>query len=85
MQAAWYRRGMQKAGYEVKEFAFVAQEKVPPYASKVFIITDEQMDEAWSKMQVHLDDYNKYLDTGKVSIYNSENVVTLQLEKQNDR
>ena len=85
MQAAWYRRGMQKAGYEVKEFAFVAQEKVPPYASKVFIITDEQMDEAWSKMQGYLDDYNKYLDTGKVSIYNSENVVTLQLEKQNEQ
>ena len=83
MQAAWYRRGMEKAGYNVKEFAFVAQEKFPPYASKVFIITDEQMDEAWSKMQGYLDDYNKYLDTGKVSIYNSENVVTLQLEKQN--
>jgi len=82
MQAAWYRRGMQKAGYVVKEFVFVAQEKVPPYASKVFIITDEQMDKAWEQMSVYLEDYNKYLDTGIVSTYNSDNVVTLDLGEE---
>ena len=81
MQAAWYRRGMEKAGYSVKEFAFVAQEKVPPYASKVFVITDEQMDKAWDKMQVFLDAYNKYLDDGKTTIYNSDNIVTLDLDR----
>ncbi len=81
MQAAWYRRGMEKAGYNVKEFAFVAQEKFPPYASKIFIITDEQMDSAWENMQIFLDDYNKYLDTGKVSIYNSDSIVTLDLDE----
>ena len=80
MQAAWYRRGMEKAGYSVKEFAFVAQEKVPPYASKVFVITDEQMDRAWDKMQVFLDAYNKYLYDGITTIYNSDNIVTLDLE-----
>ncbi len=80
MQAAWYRRGMEKAGYSVKEFAFVAQEKVPPYASKVFVITDEQMDKAWDKMQVFLDAYNKYLYDGITTIYNSDNIVTLKLE-----
>ena len=82
MQAAWYRRGMQKAGYVVKEFAFVAQEKVPPYASKVFIITDEQMDKAWEQMSMYLEDYNRYLDTGIVSTYNSDNVVTLDLGEE---
>ena len=81
MQAAWYRRGMEKAGYNVKEFAFVAQEKFPPYASKIFIITDEQMDAAWKNMQIFLNDYNKYLDTGKVSIYNSDSIVTLNLDE----
>jgi len=80
MQAAWYRRGMEKAGYSVKEFAFVAQEKVPPYASKVFVITNEQMDKAWDKMQVFLDAYNKYLYDGITTIYNSDNIVTLDLE-----
>ena len=80
MQAAWYRRGMEKAGYSVKEFAFVAQEKVPPYASKVFVITDEQMDKAWDKMQVFLDAYNKYLYDGITTIYNSDSIVTLNLE-----
>jgi len=80
MQAAWYRRGMQKAGYNVKEFAFVAQEKLPPYASKVFVITDEQMDKAWNCMEVFLDAYNKYLKDGITSIYNSDSIVTLDLE-----
>ena len=80
MQAAWYRRGMEKAGYSVKEFAFVAQEKVPPYASKIFVITDEQMDKAWDKMQVFLDAYNKYLYDGITTIYNSDSIVTLDLE-----
>ena len=81
MQAAWYRRGMQKAGYDVKEFAFVAQEKFPPYASKIFVITDAQMDIAWEKMQAFLDAYNKYLDDGITSIYNSGSIVTLDLEE----
>jgi hypothetical protein len=80
MQAAWYRRGMHKAGYDVKEFAFVAQEKLPPYASKVFVITDEQMDKAWNRMEVFLDAYNKYLKDGITSIYNSDSIVTLDLE-----
>jgi len=80
MQAAWYRRGMEKAGYSVKEFAFVAQEKFPPYASKIFVITDEQMDKAWDRMQVFLDAYNKYLYDGITTIYNSDSIVTLDLE-----
>jgi len=80
MQAAWYRRGMQKAGYKVKEFSFVAQEKLPPYASKVFVITDEQMDNAWKRMEVFLASYNKYLDDGETTIYNSDSIVTLDLE-----
>jgi hypothetical protein len=44
MQAAWYRRGMEKAGFKLDEFVFVAQEKVYPYASKVFIISEEQIE-----------------------------------------
>ena len=39
------------------------------------------MDKAWDKMQVFLDAYNKYLDDGKTTIYNSDNIVTLDLEE----
>jgi len=79
MQAAWYRRGMEKAGFKLKEFVFVAQEKVYPYASKVFIISEEQMNLGWEKMEGFLESYKNHSDGGHLSIYNSPNIVTLTL------
>jgi len=35
---------------------------------------------AWDKMQVFLDAYNKYLYDGITTIYNSDSIVTLDLE-----
>tara|TARA_R100000697_G_scaffold53270_1_gene66524 strand:- start:85 stop:924 length:840 start_codon:yes stop_codon:yes gene_type:complete len=81
-QASWYRRGMEAAGYKVKEFVFVAQEKKPPYASKVFIITDKQMDVAWETMDTHLDNIKRCMKGNKPTIYNSPNIVTLDLENE---
>ena len=78
-QAAWYRRGLEAAGYKVKEFVFVAQEKKEPYASKVFLITDKHMDEAWIEMSESLESYKKYLKGTKPTIHNSPNIVTLEL------
>ena len=33
LQAAWYKRAFEKAGFKVQDFYFVAQEKKKPYAS----------------------------------------------------
>lgn len=79
MQAAWYRRGMEAAGFKMREFIFVAQEKSYPYASKVFRITDEQMDLGWAKMEGFLESYKNYSEGGHLSIYNSPNIVDLEL------
>jgi exodeoxyribonuclease VIII len=79
MQAAWYRRGIQMAGYDVEDFVFIAQEKVHPYASKVFRITKEQMDFGWTMMESYLEDYKEYQKGKPLSIYNSANVVDLVL------
>ena len=79
MQAAWYRRGIQMAGYDVDDFVFIAQEKVHPYASKVFRITKEQMDYGWTMMEQYLNDYKEYQKGKPLSIYNSPNVVDLVL------
>ena len=79
MQAAWYRRGIQMAGYDVEDFVFIAQEKVHPYASKVFRITKEQMDFGWTMMESYLEDYKEYQKGKSLSIYNSANVVDLVL------
>jgi len=81
-QAAWYRRGLEAAGYRVKEFVFVAQEKKEPYASKVFKITDKHMDEAWIEMSESLESYKKYLKGTKPTIHNSPNIVTLELDAE---
>ena len=81
-QAAWYRRGLEAAGYRVKEFVFVAQEKKEPYASKVFKITDKHMDEAWIEMSESLESYKKYLKGTKPTIHNSPNIVTLDINAE---
>jgi exodeoxyribonuclease VIII len=79
MQAAWYRRGLLMAGYDVEDFMFIAQEKVHPYASKVFRITKEQIDFGWTMMESYLSDYKEYQKGKPLTIYNSANVVDLVL------
>lgn len=79
MQAAWYRRGLEKAGFKVKEFVFVAQEKVHPFASKVFRMKEEHMNRGWEMMEQYLEDYKNYEKGGHLSIYNSPNIVDLEL------
>ena len=79
LQASYYRRGMEAAGYKVTDFMFVAQEKTYPYASKVFRMTKEQMDFGWSIMQNYLEDFKEYKKGKPLSIYNSPNVIDLVL------
>jgi len=79
LQAAYYRRGMEAAGYKVTDFMFVAQEKIYPYASKVFRMTKEQMDFGWSIMETYLEDFKEYKKGKPLSIYNSANVIDLVL------
>ena len=79
LQAAYYRRGMEAAGYKVTDFMFVAQEKTYPYASKVFRMTKEQMDFGWSIMHSYLEDFKEYKKGKPLSIYNSPNVIDLVL------
>ena len=79
MQAAWYRRGLLMAGYDVEDFMFIAQEKVHPYASKIFRITKEQIDFGWTMMENYLEEYKEYQKGKPLTIYNSPNVVDLVL------
>ena len=79
MQAAWYRRGLLMAGYDVEDFMFIAQEKVHPYASKVFRITKEQIDFGWTMTENYLEEYKEYQKGKPLTIYNSPNVVELVL------
>ena len=49
---------------------------------KVFKITNEQMDVAWLTMEKHLHAYMRHLKGEKPTVYNSPNVVTLDLDDE---
>ena len=79
LQAAWYKRGFEAAGFKVADFVFVAQEKKKPYASKVFKMKHEDMDADWLRLEDMLDNYNAVLDGKEATIYNSPNIIEVDL------
>ena len=79
LQAAWYKRGYEQAGFNVVDFIFVAQEKKKPYASKIFKMKHEDMEAGWLKLEHLLGEYNAVLNGQKATIYNSPNIVTVDL------
>jgi len=79
LQAAFYRRGYQKAGFKVEDFLFVAQETKHPYATKIFKMNDEDMDRGWEQLEKSLVDFKAVKDGEKPSIYNSPNIVEVML------
>ena len=80
-QAAWYKRGFEKAGFKVQNFVFVAQEKVSPYASKVFVIEAEDLDKYWIELEYMLQQYKNYKTglTTELKAYNCPDVWELEL------
>jgi hypothetical protein len=79
LQAAWYKRGFEKAGFNVVDFIFVAQEKKKPYASKIFRMSHTDMDSGWQRMESLLTEYNAVLNGKETTIYNSPSIVDIDL------
>ena len=79
LQAAWYKRGFEKAGFNVVDFIFVAQEKKKPFASKIFRISHTDMDSGWQRMESLLTEYNAVLNGKETTIYNSPSIVDIDL------
>ena len=77
LQAAWYKRGFEAAGFQVHDFVFVAQEKKVPFANKVFKMNHTDMEVGWNYLSEYLEEYNKVLNGQQKTIYNSPNVVEL--------
>lgn len=77
LQAAWYKRGFEQAGFQVHDFVFVAQEKKTPFANKVFKMNHGDMEIGWNFLSDHLEEYNRVLNGKPATIYNSPNVVEL--------
>ena len=79
LQAAWYKRGFEKAGFNVVDFIFVAQEKKKPFASKIFRMGQTDMDSGWQRMGSLLTEYNAVLNGKETTIYNSPSIVDIDL------
>tara|TARA_R100000935_G_scaffold40187_1_gene61706 strand:+ start:366 stop:1241 length:876 start_codon:yes stop_codon:yes gene_type:complete len=80
LQAAWYKRGYERAGFNVVDFLFVAQEKKKPFASKVFKMSHDDMTAGWLKLEHLLGEYNAVLDGKEATIYNSPSIVNVDLK-----
>ena len=85
LQAAWYKRGYEQAGFNVVDFYFVAQEKKHPFASKIFRMKDEDMVAGWLKLEHTLGEYKAVLDGQRATTYNSPNIVNVDLKGWNER
>ncbi len=77
IQAAWYKRGFEKAGFKVTDFYFVAQEKTMPFANKIFRVSESDMEVAWNKIKHALPRFEQVLNGEKAKIYNSPDIVDL--------
>ena len=62
LQASWYKRAFEKAGFTVADFLFVAQEKKHPYASKVFKMKHEDMEAGWLELDRLLGEYKSVIE-----------------------
>ena len=80
LQAAWYKRGYERAGFNVVDFIFVAQEKKKPFASKIFKMSHDDMTAGWLKLENLLGEYNAVLNGKEATIYNSPSIVNVDLK-----
>ena len=80
LQAAWYKRGFEKAGFKVAGFYFVAQEKKYPYACKIFKMKASDMEEKWQVLEQYLGEYKEVLNGKQPSVYNTPDIVEVDLK-----
>ena len=79
LQAAWYKRAYEKAGFKVNDFLFVAQEKKPPYASKIFRMKPEDLEAGWLELDRLLGEYIRVQEGREPSVYNTPSYVEIEL------
>lgn len=77
LKAAWNKKGFEKAGFEVDDIIFIAQETVQPYANKVFKMNSDDIETASNLSNVYLTEYNRMLNGKPATAYNSPNIVEL--------
>lgn len=81
-QAGFYREGMFNTTFDEYGFAFVAQEKKPPYAVRVYFCTDEFINEGYEQFRKALATYHYCNETDNWFGYQGpENIPTTLYEE----
>ena len=84
LQASWYKRGYEKAGFKVEGFYFVAQEKKKPYASKIFKMSEKDLVAGWIALEGTLGLYRDVMKGEEPMIHNSPNLVEIKLREDSN-
>ena len=71
-QAGMYREGVFQNTFEELRFVFVAQEKKPPYASRVYICTDGFVNEGYAQFRKAIETYHECKESGNWYGYDEE-------------
>jgi hypothetical protein len=79
LQASWYKRGYEKAGFKVENFIFVAQEKKEPYASKIFTMKADDLASGWDLLNELVSEYKAVINGKQASVYNSPDIIEVNL------
>tara|TARA_R100000544_G_scaffold36825_1_gene25951 strand:+ start:3033 stop:3920 length:888 start_codon:yes stop_codon:yes gene_type:complete len=80
LQASWYKRAYEAAGFKVVDFYFVAQEKKVPYASKIFKLSEYDLNAGWGALEGALIQYKDVIEGNeKPSVYNSPDSIELKI------
>ena len=78
-QAAWYNDGVTAAGYNVREFVFVVQEKKPPYVNMVYILSWPSILKAQEKNKKAVEIFSEYQRTKIAKPFNGDNVIEIDV------
>lgn len=83
-QAGMYREGMFQDTYEDYGFVFVAQEKTAPYAVRVFICSDEYINEGYDQFRTAIGLYHYCKEHNNWFGYDGPGQVCSTLEEEGD-
>ena len=78
-QASWYSDGVAAAGYNVREFVFVVQEKKPPYVNMVYKLSGPSILKAQDKNEEAVEILLDYQRTKIAKPFNSDNVMEIDV------
>lgn len=81
LQAGMYREGVFNEFFEQYQFAFIAQEKKAPYAVRIYVCSEDFMDEGLDQYRALIGLYHECKQSGNWFGYEGENAAEFEILK----